>query len=255
MSLRVTANTLALVIACSFAASAFAQTSPQINDEESALEGSFSCNGGVETSVQVDEASTSNSVNNDVQASNQKTQDCGDPLISIGSVNDDASIKQGTNESTDAGAGNESNVIVLGGVLSYDTKSENDTCDLNEATNNISCNGSATFTNGSFAGQSIPHGTYTQPTQLNAVDFSVSLSGVCTLALFTGTLTIAPQPVASTTSTGTTVTMGPYELKGTLVCILGSTLLSSETVDLKDQWGGGWSTHDSGFEGKYGAVW
>jgi hypothetical protein len=199
---------------------------------ESAATGTYSCNGGATTAIPSADASTTDvSGNNDDQASNISAQGCGATLYSIASANDSTSASDTSSEDDGDGASTLTTVSLLDGVLTFNSKSETDSC--SDSDQQLSCQGSATIQNVVFAGQQIT-GTFTSPTTFNAVDASVQFSSFCNgAALFTGTLTVAGTSTQADGS-GTEVTMAPIALSGTLTCI--GLPLQTMTVDIKDMY-------------------
>ena len=199
---------------------------------ESALTGTYACNGGPAMPIPPVAASTTvGTGSNDVQASNLTASACGLPLYTIASANDASSASDTLTQDYGAGTSTVLQMSLLGGVLTYNKKIESDNCNVNTQ-GEINCTDTTTVQNLYFAGQHIT-GTFTQPTTYNAVSVSVQIPGYCTgVGLFTGQLTVAESNTQ--TSGDTTVhQMTPIALEGTLTCV--GLPLTWITVEMADQ--------------------
>ncbi|HET7332542.1 hypothetical protein [Dyella sp.] len=231
---RIVPALLSVILSGTCAVPATAQdTGPVAFDvTESALTGTVSCNGDASTVITpVDASTTDVSGSNDAQASNLSAQACGLPLYTIMSADDSTSAQDTTSQ--DYGDGNSTlqDVSVLGGVLTFQSKTETEACNFISATQTIDCQGGTIFRGIVFAGKNIS-GTFTSPTTFEANSVSVQLPGYCTgAALFTGNLTVASTSVQTNGGT-TTLRIDPISLKGTLICV-GLPLVSMQ-VDLQD---------------------
>lgn len=205
------------------------------NVTESALSGTVACNGGQPTPIVPVDASTSNANGglNDVTASNLSSNACGLPLYSIQSA-DDASYTADTGNSDVGNGGNGiATYSLLGGLLTYQAKTEYDLCAASSSGNTatINCQDNAQIQNLVFAGEPIT-GTFTQPKTFNAVNVQVQIPGYCTgIALFTGSLTVNSVSQQQSGNSAT-ATIAPIALNGTLTCI--GLPLTSMTVNLQD---------------------
>jgi hypothetical protein len=198
---------------------------------ESSLTGTVACNGGSATPISsVDASTTDDTGSNDAIASNVSATACSFPLYSMGSANDASSASDTSSLDDGAGTSTISQVSLLAGVLTYNTKTETDNCTA-DASGAVNCTGTTTIQGVNFAGQQIT-GTFTQPTTFNAVSVAVQLPGYCIgAALFTGQLTVDGSSVQTSGNTGT-VQMAPVELSGTITCL--GLPLGSMTVALAD---------------------
>lgn len=205
------------------------------NVTASALTGTVACNGGAATPIAPVDASTSNGNGglNNVSASSLSANACGFPLYTMQSV-EDASFTADTGSSDVGNGGNGiTQVSLLGGILTYQAKTEYDLCGASASGNTatINCQDTTQIQNLMFAGQSIT-GTFTQPQTFNAVDVQVQLPGYCTgIALFTGSLAVDSVSQQQSGNSGT-VTIAPISLTGTLSCI--GLPLGSVEVNLQD---------------------
>jgi hypothetical protein len=206
------------------------------NVTASALTGTVACNGGAATPIAPVDASTSdgNGGLNDVSASSLSANACGFPLYTMQSV-EDASFTADTGSSDVGNGGNGiTQISLLGGILTYQAKTEYDLCGASASGNTatINCQDTTQIQNLMFAGQSIT-GTFTQPQTFNAVDVQVQLPGYCTgIALFTGSLTVDSVSQQQSGNSGT-IAIAPIALNGTLSCI--GLPLGSVTVNLQDE--------------------
>ena len=207
---------------------------------ESALVGTYACDGGATVTISpVDASTTDIAGSNDATASNLSADACGLPLYAIASA-DDASDASDTASLDDGGGSSTlSQVSLLGGIVTYTSKSESDSCTA-DADSDVTCSGSTSFQGLTFGGQAI-RGSFTQPTTFNATSLQVSLPGYCTgLAIFTGQLIVADYRIQQS-GDFTDLESSPIHLTGTLSCV--GLPLSSVAVDLKDDWdtdGEGW---------------
>ncbi len=201
-----------------------------------ALAGTVACNGGSPVAISpVDESTTDVNGTNDAVGSSLGGSACGLPLYAIGSA-DDATDASDTS-SLDDGEGKSTlqSVSLLGGILTFDSKAEDDTCTATGIINNatqVTCQGVSSIQNLHFAGQHIT-GTYSQPTSFQATNLSIQLPGYCTgAALFNGTLTVANASSQQQANGEDDVQVAPIALKGTLACI--GLPLASMQVSLQD---------------------
>jgi hypothetical protein len=203
---------------------------------DSALSGTVACNGGQPTTIKPVDASTSdvNEGLNDVMASNLSATACGLPLYSIQSIQ----VATYTSDTSSSDVGNSGDgiqqVSLLGGLLTFQAKTEYDLCGASASgsTTTINCQDTTQIQKLVFAGQPIT-GNYTQPTTLNVTSVQVQVPGYCTgIALFTGSLTLASESQQQSGNT-TTITFAPIALAGTLTCV--GLPLTSMTVNLQDQ--------------------
>jgi hypothetical protein len=208
--------------------------SVSFDSTESALTGTVACNGGVVTPISsVDASATDVTGSNDAVASNLIATACGLPFYTITSANDASSASDTSTQDDGAGTSSVSQMSLLGGVLTYDTKTETDNCNANTP-GEVNCTDTTTVTNFYFAGQHIT-GTFTQPTTFNAVSVTVQIPGYCTgVALFTGQLTVAGSNTQTSGNT-TEIQMTPVALEGTLSCVgLPLTQLQIVVADVED---------------------
>ena len=125
------------------------------NSTESALTGTYACNGGAATPIPPVAASTTDGTgSNDVQASNLTASACGLPLYDIASANDASSASDTPTQDDGAGTSAVSQMSLLGGVLTYLTKTESDGCNANTP-RVVYCSDTTTVENLYFAGQHI----------------------------------------------------------------------------------------------------
>lgn len=228
---------LSTVLASTMASTVSAQGSgPLVFDStNSALTGTVACNGGQPVAITPVEASTSdaNGGLNEVSGSNLAANSCGFPLYSMQSE-EGATYTSDTNTSDVGNGGNGmEQVSLLGGVVTYDAKTEYDLCagSASDSTATINCQDNTQIQNLVFAGQPIT-GTFTQPTTFNALNVQVKIPGYCTgLALFTGSLTVDSVSQQQSGDTGS-ITSAPISLNGTLTCV--GLPLASMTVNLQD---------------------
>ncbi|HTV85903.1 MAG TPA: hypothetical protein VME63_10865 [Dyella sp.] len=203
---------------------------------ESALSGTVACNGGQAQPIEAVDASISddNGGLNDVSASSLSADACRLPLYTIQTAQD-ASYSADT-DSSDVGNGGNGveQVSLLGGILTYEAKTEYDLCAATASgeTDTIHCQDATQIQNLVFAGEPIT-GTFTQTTTFDAVDAQVQLSPrYCTgVALFTGSLTVNAVSQQQSGSIGS-ISMAPIALQGTLSCV--GLPLGSMTVNLQD---------------------
>ena len=229
---------LTLGLTCGTVAPVSAQTTGPVSftSTEAAVTGTVACNGGAPTPIAaVDASTTVGTGSNNAVATNLSASACNLPLYDIASANHASSASDTTTQ--DEGAGNSSleQVSLLNGVVTYDAKTETDTCTATTDTQGavaVNCTDTTTIQNLTFAGQHIT-GTFTQPATFNAVSVSVQLPpGSCTgLGVFTGQLTVAG---SSTQTSGNTTELDivPVALQGTLTCV--GLPLTSLTVSLQD---------------------
>jgi hypothetical protein len=203
---------------------------------ESALSGAVACNGGQATPMAPVDASTSNGNGglNDASASSLSADACGLPLYTVQSAQD--ASYTGDTGSSDVGNGGNGleQVSLLGGVLTFQAKTEYDFCGASASGNAaiINCQDNTQIQDLVFAGQPVT-GTYTQPTTINADDVQVQLPGYCTgIALFNGSLTINSASQQQSDDAGS-IDMAPVALNGTLTCV--GLPLGSTTVNLRDE--------------------
>lgn len=217
-----------LLIAATLAEPIAAQTTGPVtfDSTESALTGTVACNGGTATPISsVDASTTDTAGSNDAVATNLAATACGLPLYTIASANDASSASDTPTQDDGAGTSAVSQMSLLGGVLSYDAKTESANC------NTTTCSDTTTIQNLYFAGRHIT-GTYTQPTTFNAVSVAVQMPGYCTgAALFTGQLTVASSS-EQTSGNVREVQLSPVALQGTLSCL--GVPLTTMTVSLQD---------------------
>lgn len=227
---------LTLGLTCGAVAPVSAQTGPvAFTSTEAALIGTVACNGGSATPISPVAASTTvGTGSNQVQATNLSASACELPVYTIASANDASSASDTPTQDVGAGTSTEKQMSLLNGLVTYDAKTETDTC---TATTNpqgavaVNCTDTTTVHNLYFAGQHIT-GTFTQPTTFTAVSVSVQLPGYCTgVGLFDGQLTVAG---SSTQTSGNTTTIQylPIALSGTLTCV--GLPPTSVTVNLGD---------------------
>jgi hypothetical protein len=125
---------------------------------ESALTGTVACNGGTPTPIaNVDASTTDASGSNDDQASSLSANACGFPLYAIGSANDATSASDTSSQDNGDGTGTVQQVSLLGGVVTYDAKSETDTCTATDSQGDASCTNTTTVQNLNFC-RSAHHG-------------------------------------------------------------------------------------------------
>ena len=203
---------------------------------ESALTGTYACNGGPAMPIPPVAASTTvGTGSNEVQVSNLTASACGLPLYDIASANEASSASDTSAQDEGAGTSTVLQMSLLSGVVTYDKKSETDNCTATTTTQGevtVNCTDTTTVQNLYFAGQHIT-GTFTQPTTFNAVSVSVQIPGYCTgVALFTGQLTVAGSSTKTSGNT-TEIQMAPVALAGTLTCV--GLPLSAMTVSLLDE--------------------
>jgi hypothetical protein len=226
--------TLGLTLGAVPSASAQATGPDTFDMTESALVGTVACNGGAANPIAaVDSSTTDVSGSNDDLGSSLSSTACGLPLYSISSAND-ASYASDT-PSADDGGGTSTlqQVSLLGGVLTFTSKSETGVCDIVDSQGDVGCSDTTAIQNLTFAGQPIT-GTFTQPTSFNATDLQVQLPGACTgIALFTGTLTVAGTTTQGSGTNDLTQTFTPVALNGTLTCV--GLPLTSVQVSLGDE--------------------
>ncbi|GGA13740.1 hypothetical protein [Dyella caseinilytica] len=200
---------------------------------ENALSGTYTCDGGSQVTINsVDTSTTDVSGSSDATGSNQSATACGLPLYSIASADDTTNAADTTTQDDGDGSSTLSQVSLLGGVVSYTSKSESDSCQA-DATGQPTCTGAVTIQGLTFAGQPIT-GTFTQPTTFQTTDLQVDVGSSCTgAALFTGQLTIGDYSIQQDGDTGT-LDFAAIHLVGTLTC--AGLPLTSVTVDLKDDY-------------------
>lgn len=229
---RLVAPAALALVSVTVAPSAWAQTTGSVafTPTESALVGTVACNGGPPTAIAPVDASTTNTTgSNDNQASNLSGQACGLPLYTITSTDSATTASDVTSQDDGDGTSTIQQMSLLGGVLTYKSKTESGGC--NSSGTSVACSGNAQFGNLVFGGQTIT-GTYSQPTTFQVTNVSVTVPGTCTgVALFTGTLTLAGTSRSQQGNKGT-VSLTPLALNGTLTCI--GLPLTSVTVALKD---------------------
>jgi hypothetical protein len=230
---RVVITLLPLLVGSMLAWPAMGQsTGPVVFDsEEDALSALYSCNGAGDTPLTVAQSTTDGSGSNATQASNVSAAACGgQSLFSAQSASESTSAQDSVTQDDGAGSSQEQSVT-MGGVLTYDTKTDVNNCSTPDGTN-ISCSDTTTISNLYFAGQHIT-GSFNSPTTFSAIDAQV-LDPACTgVATFTGTLTIAysTSQVSPDGQSGT-MEMAPLKLDGTETCI--GLQLGSMTFSLKD---------------------
>ena len=203
-------------------------------ETESALTGTYACNGGATTSISpVDASTTDGSGGNQNNASNLSASACGLPLYSIGTASDATDATDTATSDDDDGSSNTQHVSLVGGVVTYDTKTETDACTVTDSAGDVACSNTTTINNLRFAGKLLT-GTFTQAATFQAVDLQVQVPGACTgIALFSGTLTVASGLTQGQGTNHITQTETPVGLQGTLTCV--GLPLTSMTVNMADQ--------------------
>lgn len=245
---RVVITLLPLLVGSMLAWPAMGQSTGPVDFDatEAALAGSYACNGG--NTIQfapVDASTTGVSGLNANQGTNLSGTTCGLPLYSIQSASDSTSAQDSPTQDDGAGNGAVQNVSLLGGVVTYQSLSEGDSCDTTSGAT-INCTDATTITKLEFAGQEIS-GTFTASTTFNAVDVGVLDPGCTGVETFTGSLTLADSSSqVSPDGQSGTIGISPIRLQGTLTCI--GLQLSSMTIDLKDylQMYDEWTVQNSG---------
>jgi hypothetical protein len=202
------------------------------DSSEDALYGTSACNGIGNSPITLVQSDTDGSGNNANQASNVSATACGgQSLFSAQSASESTSAQDLVAQDDGAGSSQEQNVSLLGGLVSYASKSESDNCSTPDGIN-ISCSDATSLSDLYFNGQRIT-GTYDSPTTFQAVNVKVEVVGCTGVDLFTGQLTVGGSTVQlSSDGQSGTVQMIPLELQGTLNCL--GIPLGSMTVDLKD---------------------
>lgn len=237
MRIRILAPTpfsFSILLSSALAAPAMAQSAGPVSFDvtESALAGTVTCLGGSATTVApVDASTTDVTGSNDSKAINLSATACGLPLYSFASADDDSSAQDTASQDDGDGGSSLSNVSLLGGLVTYQSKTETDAC--NDSGQAIACQSTTSIQNLNFAGQHIT-GTFTSATQFPAVSVMVKIPGYCTgAALFTGTLTL-DDSLAQANGNTETITATPLALKGTLTCV--GLPLTSMSVALLDNY-------------------
>ncbi len=224
------------LIAALFSLPVHAQTSGvvEFTVTESALSGTVACNGGAAAPISpVSGSVATGTYTNVIYADNISGQTCALPLYSIASVENIATADEGLDKgstNSGSGTGNLQTVSLLGGALTYDSKSETNGCSVSDVviqpsgtTYAVPCQGSAQISNLWFGGKHIT-GTFTQPTTFQANNLSISVpahtcGALASVALFNGSLTVAGTSQSQTSSSNQTVTFAPLAVSGTLTCI------------------------------------
>lgn len=219
------------------------------NVTEGALKGKVSCNGIADTPVaSVDASETDGTGGSDSRASGLSGTACGGlPLYSTGSVNDSTSAQDTTSSDDGDGSSTMQNFSLLGGLVTYTSKTETDGCSIASGQTAISCQDQTTISGLYFAGQHIT-GTFSSPTAFHVNNASVSIPSCTGGATFTGDLTLAD---TSQDIDGATVTLHvmPIHLRGTLTCVASST--TTMMADLRDYYD---QSNDSGDEEEYAVL-
>jgi hypothetical protein len=235
---RVVITLLPLLVGSMLAWPAMGQSTGPVDFDstEAALAGSYACNGG--NTIQfapVDASTTGVSGLNANQGANLSGTTCGLPLYSIQSASDSTSAQDSPTQDDGAGNGAVQNVSLLGGVVTYQSLSEGDSCGTTDGVT-ITCSDTTTITNLKVGGQSVT-GTFTSPATYNLVDVGVLDPGCLGAETFTGMVTIASaSSLVSPGGQSATATMAPVRVDGTLTC-LGLPLVS-EQVHLQDVYNG-----------------
>lgn len=176
---------ISVLLSGALAAPAMSQgTGPVAFDAtESALTGTVACNGCSSTPIaSVDASTTDVTGGNNVAGSNQSATACGLPLYSIASANDSTSAQDTSSQDDGNGNGTLQTVSLLGGVVTYQNKTEAEACDEASVAGQAvtaGCQAVATIHNLMFAGQHIT-GTFTSPATFQAIDVNVRIPGYCT---------------------------------------------------------------------------
>ena len=232
---------LALVLGASFSGTLLAQTA-DFTANEAGLVGTTACNGGSATAITpLAESTTVNTGSNSDQGYNLVSTACGMQLASIQQASNATDASDTASLDDGVTSGSLTKVSMLGGLLSFDSKSENSACTAN-ASAAISCQATSTGKNLYFNGQHIT-GTFTQATKFSALGIQVTLGSACPVALVSATLTLDSSS-ASTVGNHFDAAFASIDLQGTATCVLS---LQTMKFDLQD-----WSGYGGGFAGGFG---